>query len=160
MANTLLLLEPNDIIKNTQISGNIDIDYLYTFIKVAQLTDIKRILTTNLYNRILNDFRNGTLAGEYQFIYDEFVVDMLSYFSAGRYLEFGHTKISNAGVFKSTGSSYNATSSDENDKLSKAYLSLANSLELGFVDYMKGVTVTEYKKDCSTDNSFGFNWHI
>jgi len=74
---TTLLLKADDIARLTSISGNVDLNILTPWIFSAQLNDIRRILGLNLYNKILVDFDNDDLTGEYKTIYDNYVSQML-----------------------------------------------------------------------------------
>ena len=59
-----ILLGPNYVQKLTAISGNVDMDKLTPFMWIAQNNEIKRILTDDLYNKILTDFENDALTGD------------------------------------------------------------------------------------------------
>ena len=160
MAQETLLLTANDLARLTTISGGVDIDKLTPFIYTAQKNEIRRILGINLYNKILADYEADTLVGEYKIIYEEFVTDMLIYYAASDFIKMGTYSITNAGVFKHNPENADVVDIEEIKSLSASYKGLGNAVELVFVDYMKGVSVTEYKKDCSTGNSFGFNWFL
>ena len=74
----ILLLKPNDIPRLTSLSGNIDIDSIAPHVFTAQLNDVRRILGTNLYDKILSDYDADTLANEYATIYNDYVLMMLA----------------------------------------------------------------------------------
>jgi hypothetical protein len=46
----------------TSISGNIDVNKITPSIWISQITDIERVLTKGLYDKI-TDFTNNTLVG-------------------------------------------------------------------------------------------------
>ena len=97
---TTILLKSNDIYKLTSLSGNIELDKLTPYMSIAQNMEIKRVLTENLYNKILNDFDNDTLTGLYETIYEEFVVYLMVHYTASHYLV-------NAAYFQSNGGLFN-----------------------------------------------------
>ena len=76
-----LWLKENDIPILTGFAGNIDSDSLKPFIFIAQTTDLKRVLGLNLYDKIDTLYIAGTLTGEYKTIFDNYIIDMLVYFS-------------------------------------------------------------------------------
>lgn len=161
MAETTLLLKTDDIARLSSISGNVDIDKLTPFIYTAQKNEIRRILGYTLYNKIVEDFDNDTLTDEYLIIYDEFVVDMLVYFASADFIKMGAYQITNGGVFKHNPENAEVVDLNEIKSLSASYKSLGNAVELVFKDYMSGITVEEYKGNCSTsNNSLGLNWLI
>lgn len=158
---TTLLLKTDDIAKLTSISGNVDPNKLVPFIKLAQKTDITRILTKPLYDKILADFETQTLAGEYLFIYENFVVDMLSYFSSKHFVKMAPYQITNGGVYKATSPDIGPIDYEEVTTLVQYYETLGNGIELMFYDYMKDNSVSEYTRNGCEDNSnLGFNWYI
>jgi len=71
-----LFLKENDIPALTSFSGNIDADSLKPHIFTAQTNDIKRILGTDLYNKMLADYEADALTGLYKTIYEDYLVPM------------------------------------------------------------------------------------
>lgn len=159
MSNTTLLLRTDDLSKLTKLSGNIDLDNLTPYIYAAQKNDIRRILGLNLYNKILNDFEQDELAGNYLLIYDEFIVDMLVYYSAANYMQFGSYTIANGGVFRMVPDNAEPVDASEVEKLIIRFQQLGASVELIFKDWIKDNPVPEYTTNCNS-NSFKFNWFL
>ena len=52
---TALFISTTDLKKNSIIDGNVDIDKMLQFVKVAQQIDIQNLLGTDLYNKISAD---------------------------------------------------------------------------------------------------------
>jgi hypothetical protein len=140
-----LFLQPNDIPALTGFNGNIDSDSIKPAINTAQTTQVKRILGTNLYNKIYNDL--DTLSGDYLTIYNEYVIYMTAFFSASIYLSLSTDKVSNGGVYKL--SAENATNSSDTkvNQLSKNYEAIAISYESNFKEFMTTITIPEYGTD-------------
>lgn len=161
MAEYTLLLSPDDIIRLTGLSGTIDLDKLTPFIRTAQRNEIRRILGYELYNKILLDYENDDLTGEYKIIYDEFIVDMLVYFSASDYIKMGTYAITDGGIFKYNPENGETVDINEIKSLVSSYKSLGNAIELLFKDYIKGTNITEYRNNgCDNNSSFGANWYF
>lgn len=164
LPETTLLLHDNDIPKLTAISGNLDIDKLKPYIYMAQKIDVKRVLGINLYNKIVEDFENDALTGLYETIYNEFVVDLLVYYSAAQYVAFGGFQIDNGGIFRHQPSSTALLPEDSIDKLITRFNNKGASIELVFNDWIKSNPVAEYPigGDCSGTgySQYKFPWHF
>lgn len=158
---TTLLLKADDTARLTSISGNVDIDTLTPWIFSAQLNDVRRVLGLPLYNKILADFDNDALTGEYKIIYDNYVSQMLVFFSAALFISVNNYKVTNGGVYKVNPE--NGESLEESELLSlvERYKSIASGFELGFRDYMKDISIPEYNSSCKNNNSsFNFPWYL
>lgn len=140
-----LFLKDTDIPELTAFSGNIDADSLKPHIYIAQTTDIKRVLGVDLYNKIYSDFVADTLADDYLLIFNEYVVDMLVYFSCAYYMGFGAYKTSNAGVYKTNADGASLADVKEVNVLISRYRQLGSSVENSFYEFMKtNTTISEY----------------
>lgn len=141
-----LWLKENDIPELTAFSGNIDADSLKPFIGIAQTTDLKPILGIDLYTKINADYIAGTLSGIYKEIFDNYIVDMLVYFSCSHYIAFNSSKVSNNGIIKPE----QTTDLKEIDRLSARYSALANNVLLNFTNFMAKNSVPEFSTGCET----------
>jgi len=135
----ILLIQPGDNLMNrlTSISGNVDMDKLTPSIWTAQITSIQSILTKPLYNKILTDFDNDNLSGDYLYIFEEFVSHMLVFYATADFIMKNAVMISNGGNFihspeNSTIPDYKLT-----DRLSKHYDNLGDQIKNAFLLYMK-----------------------
>lgn len=149
-----LWLKENDIPALTSFDGNIDSDKLKPFIYIAQTTDMKRVLGLDLYNKIDAEYIAETLAGDYLTIFDNYIIDMLTYFSCSHYIAMNSSKVSNNGMIKPEQS----TDLKEIDRLSARYNSLANNVMVNFQEYMKTISIPEYKncEDKAKTNIIGW----
>ena len=161
MAKTLLLLGPDDMSKYSNISGNVDLDKMTPHIYSAQIVQLKPILGVDLYNKIVADYSGDTLAGEYEIIYNEFVVDILVNLSAARFITYAPFQLNNGGVFRHTPENSDSADVEDVKFLVTQFNQMASSIELMFYDYMKDIDIPEYKKNCNGgSNSFSFPWQI
>jgi hypothetical protein len=145
-----LLLKETDIPSLTSFSGNIDADAIKPYIYLAQKNDIKRILGLELYTKIYTDYVAGTLADEYKIIYDDYVLEMLVFFSCAKFMVFGGYKTTNNGIHKVNIDGALVPDPKEVNKLSAEYKSLASSSETNFYEYMKTINLPEWTE--STDD--------
>lgn len=142
-----LLLKPNDIPRLTSLSGNIDIDKIAPHVFTAQLNDVRRILGTNLYNKILSDYEADTLADEYLTIYNDYVLMMLAYYSAYYFIGMGSYKIVNNGIVKMTVEGGTSIDMKEADILANKYKGMAGTYEIGLNDYLSTISIPEYTQE-------------
>jgi len=142
-----LLLKPNDIPRLTSLSGNIDIDKIAPHVFTAQLNDVRRILGTNLYNKILSDYEADTLADEYLTIYNDYVLMMLAYYSAYYFIGMGPYKIVNNGIVKMTIEGGTSIDMKEADILANKYKGMAGTYEIGLNDYLSTISIPEYTQE-------------
>lgn len=94
----IILLNDNDITKNTPLGGNIDTDKLRQCILDAQATRLEELLGETLYDKIETDFDNGDLSGLYLTLYNDYIKPFLIQQSATEYLKIGAFSIANNGI--------------------------------------------------------------
>lgn len=144
-----LMLNQNDIPSLTSFDGNIDADKLKPYIYLSQKNELKRILGNSLYNKMYGDYKEGTLAGVYETIYNEYVIDILVFFSCSKYMAFGGYKTSNNGITKVNFAGAIAVDYKEVNILIARYNQLAANAEQSFLEYMEDPEtpeVIEYKR--------------
>jgi hypothetical protein len=154
-----LLVKANDIVQLTGIGGNIDTDSLNPSINIAQSTHIKRILGLDLYNKILTDYKNNDLVGNYLTIYNDYISFMLSFFSVSIYLSLNNAKISNAGTFKMNIENGTQPTPSEINTLGKNHESIAISYETNFYEFMKTIDIPEYNKQEKKETTNLIQWY-
>ncbi|KAF2337223.1 DUF6712 family protein [Flavobacterium daemonense] len=153
MAKTKILIKPNTISETVGFGGNIDINQLTPSIVIAQTTYLKRILGTDLYDKIEADYSAGTLSGTYETIYTDYVIDMLSFFSCSVYLSINTSKTTNAGTYKIGVEGSQNTPANELTILGKTYESIAIQYESNFYEFIKKNPVPEYGNNNDTKNT-------
>lgn len=161
MADKTLLLREEDIVKLNNISGNVDIDKLTPFIYMAQTNKVRRMLGRELYNKIIVDFESDSLTGNYELIYEEFVVEALIYYTSYFYWSVGLYQVDNQGAYKKTAENSEFLEVEELVRTSKFFEQQGQVVELAFEDWIKSNSVDEYTTVCSNStNSRGFNWQL
>lgn len=139
-----LFLKENDIPSLTSLSGNIDADALKPHIFTAQTIDVKRILTVGLYDKMLKDYEEDNLTGNYLIIYNEYLVPLEAYLSCMYYMTFGGVKITNNGTVRVSFEGGSALSESEVNRLIGVYRNLAKNIESFFIEYVSANNITEY----------------
>lgn len=153
-----LLVKANDIVQITAIGGNIDADQLNPSINVAQNMHLKRILGVDLYDKIMTDYEANTLAGDYLIIYNDYISFILAFFSVSIFLSLNNAKISNAGTFKMNIENGTQPTASEINTLGKNHESIAIGYENNFYEFMKTITIPEYKKEIKETTNL-IQWH-
>lgn len=157
MKKITLLLDQDSITRLTAVSFNTDLDRFLPYVRMTQTTDIVRILTKPLYDKIVADFEADTLTGEYETIYNEFVVDILVYLSSATYLKLGIASVGNGGITLAQPENQISLTLPEIEKMAEQYSRLGSAIELEFTKYMKTISIPEYPS-CTPPSSFGMNW--
>jgi len=133
---TVLFINRTDLVKNSIIDGNVDVDKYIQFIKVAQQIDIQNLLGTDLYNKISADIVAGSLAGNYLSLVNTYVQPTLIWFAQMNYIPFAAYQIKNGGVFKHSSETAQNVDKNEVDYLVSKAREYANYYSTRLVDYL------------------------
>ena len=148
-----LLIESGDITEITGVNGNIDVDSLKPSINIAQTTKVKRVLGASLYDKIVTDHENNALTGEYETIYNDYIVFMLAFYTVSIYLSLGVPKVANNGSYKVGVDGSTNLTLNENAILGKNYESVGLGYEMNLQEYLKTITIPEYTNSCDNKTS-------
>jgi len=153
-----LIISIDDISRLSGFDGNIDNDSINPFIFMAQNSEIKRILGVNLYNKILDDYENDTLAGDYLAIYNDYIATILAYFTCSYYLQLGVAKVSQNGVYLVTPEKTEQLTDEQREKKADKYEKLATGLEIKLLEVLDLLNLPERPSPDSTKAKSNFNW--
>lgn len=142
----------------TGFDGNIDNDSINPFIFMAQ-TEIKRILSTDLFLKMWTDFQNDTaFTGNYLTIYNSYIIPIQCYFTASFYLQLGVPKVSQNGVYLVTPEKTEQLFDDKSGKMADRYEKLAVGLEIKLIDFLNTLNLPERPLPDDTKPKSNFNW--
>lgn len=110
MQNTLLISE-GKLKAFTDINNNLDVDLIKSAIREAQIIELTRLLGEKLYDKIVDDVYNGTISGVYKTLLDDYIQDVLIYYSYYTALEYIYLRPRNNGLLQPQGGD-NSTSVD------------------------------------------------
>jgi len=153
-----LLISIDDVTRLSGFDGNIDNDSINPFIFMAQNSEIKRILGADLYNKIVTDYENEVLTGDYLTIYNNYVSIILAYFTCSFYLQLGVPKVSQNGVYLVTPEKTEQIFDDKTNKMADKYEKLAVGLEISLITYLDSLTIPEWTSPSSIKPKSNFNW--
>ena len=157
---TTLLLNSEDITKNTLMGGNIDRATYTQDIKTAQNLKIKPFLGEELYDIIVAGFIADNLTGNYLIMYNDYIKEMLIHSSTEIYLAHGAYKVTNVGITKHNTDSSETVTKEEVDYLVEASRKLYELYKAEFLEWIKTVTIPEWTQVCTTSNKTIGGWRL
>ena len=131
-----LFISREDLTRNTIVAGGVDTQKFVQFISIAQDIHIQNYLGTSLYNAIQDKIIAGTLTGDYLYLVDTYLKDMLIHYSMVDYLPFSSYQIQNSGVFKSRSENSDTATPQEIDSMIDRHRQFAQFYTRRFLDYM------------------------
>lgn len=154
MSQVTLLIKPIDVVQLTTFNGNIDEDTLNPIIFSAQTAYLKSFLGVKLYTKIYTDFDNDSLSGNYLYIYENYIKDILSLRSAALFVEFGNYKVSENGIHKVTGENMETLEESDISRLVSRYTELLANMEGNFKEYVEPLKLPELaSKEINTETN-------
>lgn len=154
-----LLITIKDIARLSGFDANIDNNTIQPFIFMAQNSEIKRILGDTLYTKIVAENEAGTLAGNYLFIYENYISVILAYLTCSYYLQLGVVKVSQNGVFVVTPEKTEPLTDEVIEKKASKYEALAVGLEIKFLAYLDVLNLPERPAISDIKPKSNFNWY-
>lgn len=145
MAETLFIT-PSEITGTTILGGNVDPDrYLFNIADV-QISVIEPLLGTELYDKIVADFKADTLTGLYETLFNEYVKPITKHEALAEYIEISPFLVENGGTFKHNAENREQLTRNEIELLAGKYHSLAQMYIKRFEKWICKNTIAEYKR--------------
>ena len=98
----VLFISENKLKDSTAINGNVDIEYILPYVKVAQKKYIETKLGTDLFEKLQTDITASTLTGNYQTLVDDYIQDALVHWAFYECLPFLRFKVMNNNIVSKT----------------------------------------------------------
>ena len=137
---TALFISREDLVRNTLISGNLDVDRFIQFINISQTIHIQNFTGTKLYDAISNMIINNTLTvadnPNYLKLVTDYIQPMLIQYAMVEYLPFAAYTVGNGGIFKHTSETSVSVDKLEVDYLIEKSRKLADYYTERFTDYI------------------------
>ena len=141
----LLFITPQEVMSDTIISGDVDIDKLKPIIRDVQKQNIEELLGTELYNKIVSDIESNSLTGLYLKLFDDYIKPITINQSAASYILISPFTLGNGGFFKRTYNGVETTDSKEVERVSLIYSSKAQTDINRFNKWISKNPLKEYK---------------
>ena len=151
----VLFISENKIKDSTAIGGNVDMEFMLPYIKVAQKKYIETKLGTDLFEALQTKITAGSLAGAYQTLVDDYIQDALVHFAFYECLPFLRVKVSNGNIYSKTSETGTALSTDEAQHLREEIRNTAEFYVQRLIDYITNNTSSfpEYSTSSGADIS-------
>lgn len=137
---TALFISREDLVRNTLISGSLDVDKFIQFINIAQVIHVQNFTGTKLYDAISNMIINNTLTQaanpNYLKLVTDYLQPLLIQYAMVEYLPFAAYTVGNGGVYKHTSETSVSVDKLEVDYLIEKSRKLAEYYTERFTDYM------------------------
>tara|TARA_R100000152_G_C6775719_1_gene204311 strand:+ start:210 stop:776 length:567 start_codon:yes stop_codon:yes gene_type:complete len=155
MANYVLFISENRIKDSTAIAGNVSIEYIKPYIRVAQKKYIETKLGTDLFAKLQADITAGSLSGVYKTLVDDYIQDALVHWSFYECLPFLRYKVMNNNVVSKTAENSTALSREEAQDLREEIRNTAEFYTERLIDFIKNNTADypEYSTNSGSDVS-------
>lgn len=131
-----LLITRDDIVRYTALNGNIDVDKIIQYVKIAQDIHMQNYMGTKLLNKIKADIIANTLSGNYLSLTVNYLKPMLIHWAMVEYMPFAAYTIANKGVYKHSSENSVNVEKNEVDFLIEKERSIAQNYTERFIDYM------------------------
>lgn len=166
--SSVIYITREELVRHTPLNGNIDMDKIIHFAKIAQDIHIQGYLGTKLFDKINEDMVAGTLTQVYRDLVDKYIKPIVIHLTFLEYLPFSQYTISNNGVFKKKSENGELPSIAEMDKMEAQAKDTADHYVTRFMQHMRHNAHNLYPEYLTTDLedmkpqkdiSFG-NWQI
>ena len=149
----VLFISENKIKDSTAIGGNVDMEFMLPYIKVAQKKYIETKLGTDLFEALQTKITAGSLTGAYQTLVDDYIQDALVHWSFYECLPFLRFKVSNGNIYAKTSETGTALSVEEAQHLREEIRNTAEFYTQRLIDYLKNNTSSfpEYSTNSGSD---------
>lgn len=141
---TTLLIKAEDLTKGTPLGGNIDVSKYLHVIKEVQVFVIEPILGTKLYEKIVLDYDNNSLEGDYKTLYDDYIKPIIIYSVAAEYVIIASYNVANGGIFKHQPENGEAVSKNEVDYLAQNQRNKSDAYIQRLQKFLCKVNLPEY----------------
>ena len=112
-----LLISRTDVVRFTNLNGNIDTDKFIQFVSISQDIHIQAMLGTKLLEKIQAEIIAGTLANPYKDLLEIYIKPCLIHSAMLEFLPFSAVTIANKGVYKHGAENSETVSKEEIDFL-------------------------------------------
>ena len=150
---TALLITRDDVVRYTNVNGNLDVDKMIQFCLISQDIHIQSMLGTRLLEKIQAEIIAGTLADPYLTLLTKYIKPALIHFAMVEFLPYSAYTIANKGVYKHGAENSETVSKDEVDFMVEKQRQTAMHYKERFVDYIcnNSSLFPEYNQNTGSD---------
>tara|TARA_R110000787_G_scaffold156160_3_gene270077 strand:- start:5906 stop:6454 length:549 start_codon:yes stop_codon:yes gene_type:complete len=155
----ILFISEEMLKDSTAIQGNVDVEYLLPYVRVAQKKYLETKLGSQLFVQIGDLIKNGTVNDvgneHFKLLLDDYIADMLVHWAFFECIPFLRYKIANGNIYAKTSETGNSLGRDEAQDLREEVRNTAEFYTNRLVDYLccKGSVYPKYGQSDSCDIS-------
>jgi hypothetical protein len=135
-----LFITRQDLVTFTSANGNLDVDKFLPYVRLASDIHMQNYLGTELYEKIESLIEAGTLTEllnpNYYNLVNNYLKDMLIYFSMVEYLPFAGVNITNNGIFSTQPENSTVLDKDRVNSLVEKSRDTAQHYTRRMIDYL------------------------
>lgn len=139
MKNTLLI-NLNDILSYTTVSGNLDETSISPHIFNAQILYLEPMLGTDLYDKLIElvdtDDINTTGYTNYKTLLDTYVIPVVVFNTLALFIPINSFKVTDGGVYQNQATNANTSEIDKIDSITQRYKIIGAKYEKKLVAYL------------------------
>jgi len=135
--STAIYITREELVRHTPLNGNIDMDKIIHFSKIAQDIHVQGYLGTKLYDKINNEIIAGTISGSYLELVNKYLKQVVIHLTFLEFLPFSQYTISNNGVFKKTAEASTVPTVAEMDRMKEAARDTADHYVRRLIDHLR-----------------------
>ena len=132
-----LLINREDLVKKTPLSGNLDLDKIIHYIEIAQDLHIESLIGTQLLTKLKSDIIGSSLSGLYETLVVDYIKPVLVQYTFLEFLPFAQYTLGNKGIFKHTSEASSLPSVEEIDKMKESARDTAQHYAKRLNDYLE-----------------------
>ena len=154
----VLFISEETIKNSTTINGNVDVEMLLPYIKVAQDIHVQQVLGTDLYNKLQVDIEGtggASLTGNYKILVDTYIQPLLIHYSLYECLPFLSYKIMNKDIVRKISETSSSASLEDIKYIRNIVLNTAQFYTQRLIDYIcnNSANFPEYNTNSNGDMS-------
>jgi len=132
----VLLIDQNYILQYSHLNRSVEFSYIKASILDAQAVRLQQILGTDLYEKILTETADSTIAGAYITLKDSYIKPSLLYWTLWDALPHLKVKIDNGGIVERTSEYTTQIGTTEIDRIREDYKAKAQFMDRRMIDYL------------------------
>jgi len=132
----VLLINLDDILHYTSVSGSIDELKILPHVLNAQILYIEPILGSSLYEKMLTLVDSGTTSGDYLTLLNNYITPSLVFHTMELYIPLNAFQIADGGVYQFNANNASTSPIDEIEKIANKYRVIGAKYDQKLSDYL------------------------
>lgn len=133
----VLFVSENKIKDSTAINGNVDMEFIVPYVRVAQKKYIESKLGTDLFEKLQNEIKNTTLTGDYKTLVDDYIADALVHWAFYECMPFLRFKVQNNSIVSKQSETGDAITREDAQNLREEVRNTAEFYTDRLIEYIR-----------------------